>query len=214
MTEVRHLRSGGLQRRSNGAAAGSARHTASQQLWALWETALDSLLVVDDDRRYVRINAAAADLLGAPAEEVLGRRIEDFTAPENWPLLASLWADFETEGSQYGAYEVLRPDGSRTMAEYRATWWFGPGQHLIAARDMGARPTDLSELRDHSPILTRREREVLQLAADGRALAQIAAQLYVSPGTVRSHLQRIHRKLGVRDRASAVAVALRLGLID
>jgi len=63
-------------------------------------------------------------------------------------------------------------------------------------------------------VLTRREIEVLGLAARGHSARQIAAQLTVSPATVRTHLEHIYRKLEVTDKASAVATGLRLGLIE
>jgi DNA-binding CsgD family transcriptional regulator len=64
------------------------------------------------------------------------------------------------------------------------------------------------------PLLTPREIEVLQIAAHGLSARESAARLVVSPATVRTHLENIRRKLQVSDKASAVAVALRLGLID
>jgi len=63
-------------------------------------------------------------------------------------------------------------------------------------------------------VLTPRELEVLQLAAGGRTGPQIAQELVVSPSTVQSHLKNIYGKYGVSDRASAVAKALREGLIE
>jgi ATP/maltotriose-dependent transcriptional regulator MalT len=63
------------------------------------------------------------------------------------------------------------------------------------------------------PDLSSREREVLQLAADGMGLGEIAQSLAIAPGTVRTHFGRTYAKLGVRDRAAAVAQAFRLGLI-
>lgn len=64
------------------------------------------------------------------------------------------------------------------------------------------------------PVLTRRELEILRAAAAGRATAEAAKDLSITAGTAKSHLANIYRKLGVRDRAAAVALALRLGLID
>lgn len=64
-----------------------------------------------------------------------------------------------------------------------------------------------------APMLTPRERQVLQLAADGRPAAQIATSLTLSPATVKTHFQNIYAKLGTHDRASAVAEALRRGMI-
>jgi DNA-binding CsgD family transcriptional regulator len=62
-------------------------------------------------------------------------------------------------------------------------------------------------------VLTAREREILQLAADGLSGPEIAQVLVVSPGTVKTHFQNIYAKLGVSERAGAVAKALRQGLI-
>jgi DNA-binding NarL/FixJ family response regulator len=59
------------------------------------------------------------------------------------------------------------------------------------------------------PPLTRREREVLDLLADGRDASAIAGELYISPKTVATHIQHILVKLGVHSRAQAVARALR-----
>jgi DNA-binding NarL/FixJ family response regulator len=57
--------------------------------------------------------------------------------------------------------------------------------------------------------LTRREVEVLVLIADGLANAEIAAQLFIGEATVKSHINHIYSKTGVRDRAQAVTYAYR-----
>jgi PAS domain S-box-containing protein len=62
--------------------------------------------------------------------------------------------------------------------------------------------------------LTAREREILQLAAQGLSRKAIAERLTLSPLTVKSHFQNIYAKWNVSDRASAVAKALREGLIQ
>jgi two-component system, NarL family, response regulator DesR len=59
--------------------------------------------------------------------------------------------------------------------------------------------------------LTEREAEVLAAAAGHDAIADIAARLYLSPGTVRNHLSAAIQKLGARNRAEAVAIAQRKG---
>jgi PAS domain S-box-containing protein len=63
------------------------------------------------------------------------------------------------------------------------------------------------------PVLTSRELEVLQLAANGDSGAEIAERLIVSPATVKSHFSNIYPKLGASGRAAAVAAGLRQGLI-
>ena len=65
-----------------------------------------------------------------------------------------------------------------------------------------------------TPELTSRELGVLQLVADGQDAGEIGRALHLSGETVRGHLRRIYLKLRVNDRAAAVAVALRAGLID
>jgi two-component system, NarL family, nitrate/nitrite response regulator NarL len=62
--------------------------------------------------------------------------------------------------------------------------------------------------------LTPREREVLGGLAEGKSAPQIAGELHVSPATVKTHLKTLYEKLGVSDRAAAVAEAMRRGLIE
>jgi DNA-binding NarL/FixJ family response regulator len=71
-------------------------------------------------------------------------------------------------------------------------------------------PTDPRADRD----LTKREREVLSLLANGMSNRAIAADLVVSLNTVRNHVQRIIDKLGAHSKLEAVAIARREGLLD
>ena len=64
-----------------------------------------------------------------------------------------------------------------------------------------------------SSVLTARELDILRLVATGHTNKEIAAHLYISAETVKGHLEAIFRKLGVSDRAHAVAVAIRNGLV-
>ena len=64
------------------------------------------------------------------------------------------------------------------------------------------------------PSLTRRERDVLALAAEGCSAPEMARRLNLSAGTVKSHLQSLYQRLGVSDRAAAVAEAMRRGLLE
>ena len=63
------------------------------------------------------------------------------------------------------------------------------------------------------PELTKREIEVLTGMSNGRSNAQIGADLFLSEDTVKTHARRLFRKLGASDRAQAVAIGLRRGLI-
>ena len=62
--------------------------------------------------------------------------------------------------------------------------------------------------------LTRRECEVLERLAEGRATEEVAALLHVSPHTVRSRIKSVLRKLSARNREHAVAIALSEGAIE
>jgi two-component system nitrate/nitrite response regulator NarL len=67
---------------------------------------------------------------------------------------------------------------------------------------------------DTDIVLTAREREILALTAEGLLAPEIGRRLYLSPATVKTHLQRLYGKLGVSDRAAAVAEAMRRGLLE
>lgn len=64
------------------------------------------------------------------------------------------------------------------------------------------------------PELTARENEVLHLIAEGKSAPQIGREIHLSPTTVKSHLHTLYEKLGVSDRAAAVAEAMRRGLLE
>ena len=59
------------------------------------------------------------------------------------------------------------------------------------------------------PLLSERERQVLTAFTRGLSVPQVAAELFLAPSTVKTHTQRLYEKLGVSDRAAAVAEAMR-----
>jgi two-component system nitrate/nitrite response regulator NarL len=63
-------------------------------------------------------------------------------------------------------------------------------------------------------VLSAREGQVLALIADGKSAPAIAERLFISPSTVKTHVQNLFEKLGVSDRAAAVAEAMRRGLLE
>lgn len=77
----------------------------------------------------------------------------------------------------------------------------------------GYRRRLLEEGSDELALLTEREREVLQLVAEGKTSQEIAAQLFVSIKTVQTHRMHIMEKLGAHDRTDLVRHAIRLGVI-
>lgn len=77
----------------------------------------------------------------------------------------------------------------------------------VATRLMG-------QVRAPVDTLSARELEILQQIADGRTNREVAAKLFISEATVKTHVLHIYAKLGVNDRAAAVAVAFRRGLLS
>lgn len=72
----------------------------------------------------------------------------------------------------------------------------------------------LSDKRPDPTPLSRREKEILQKVAYGATTKEVAKDLGISPHTVKTHLERIFEKLGANDRAQAVAIAIRTGLVE
>ena len=94
---------------------------------------------------------------------------------------------------------------------------------LACARGENVLPNNVasglvSEIRmravNDAPILTDREGEVLRMIASGKSIPEIARELYLGATTVKTHVQHLYEKLGVSDRAAAVAEAMRRGLIE
>jgi ATP/maltotriose-dependent transcriptional regulator MalT len=72
----------------------------------------------------------------------------------------------------------------------------------------------MNRVREPSPeLLSQRELEVLSLVAAGSTNRETAARLFISEATVKTHLLHIYAKLGVTDRAAAVAAAFNRGLL-
>jgi DNA-binding CsgD family transcriptional regulator len=108
------------------------------------------------------------------------------------------------------ARQALGPDRTRAAEER------GAAMSIAAAAEYALLLTDPGPPQSAGPVpgtLSARERELVTLVARGRTDAQIAAQLYISIRTVRSHLDRIRDKTGCRRRADLTRLALAAGLI-
>jgi two-component system, NarL family, nitrate/nitrite response regulator NarL len=115
---------------------------------------------------------------------------------------------------QAGAGGYLSKDNDSEMI-CEAIAAVASGQMVLAPEVQEAIGEEIRLRTDDEPTsLSEREREILGLTAEGRSAAEIAERLYLSPATVKTHLQRVYQKLGVSDRAAAVAEAFRSGLLD
>ncbi len=95
---------------------------------------------------------------------------------------------------------------------------------VIAARHAASSPRsftapDLAEamrrrMTPTGPQLSPREKEVLDLLAEGLSVSQISRRLFISDSTTKTHISKLYEKLGAGNRAQAIMAALRLGLIQ
>lgn len=112
---------------------------ARAALRALFDSALDAILVATDDREYVDANPAACELLGVPRDELLGSRLEEFVPEGQEDAARAAWDEFLESGWMEGEIALRRADGAVRFAEFRARAGFLPGQHLSILRDVTER---------------------------------------------------------------------------
>ncbi|MFL6450822.1 MAG: sensor histidine kinase [Bryobacteraceae bacterium] len=143
----------------------------SRLFQALFEHALDAVLVANDERRYVDANRAASDLIGVDRELIIGSQIEDFFQVVEGESVPEAWNAFQMEGTQTGVCRVCRPDGTIRFASFRAKANFRPGLHLSILRDV-------TEQRQAEEALTatnkRLEKANLELARSNTELSYFA----------------------------------------
>jgi two-component system, NarL family, nitrate/nitrite response regulator NarL len=115
---------------------------------------------------------------------------------------------------QQGAAGFLLKDSTRTEI-VKAVLDCAKGRDVVAPTLVGGLAAEIRHRAAPSaPVLSAREREVLNRIARGQSIPAIAGELYVAPSTVKTHVQRLYEKLGVSDRAAAVAEAMRQGLLN
>jgi PAS domain S-box-containing protein len=194
----------------------------------------DAMLAIDEDFRIIAWNDAATELLGYPAEEAVGSPCHEILCwrdrAGNTVCNGFCPAVLPGEPDQViETREVLGRSASGKKLWLSASTIVPPAElrdrcrlvHLI--REVALPPelerVVVERLEGRSPatiddddpldVLTPRERDVLQLLTEGLDGAAIAERLFLSPATVRNHIQHILAKLGVHSRVEAVALALR-----
>lgn len=120
----------------------------------------------------------------------------------------------EALGTGASGYVVKEANGSEIVAAVRAS---AEGRHYVSAPFSASRLQSYlakaAESRDDASRLTPRERQVLQLAADGKSNAEIAELLGVSRRTIETHRASLRAKLNIQDTRDLLKYALRAGLI-
>jgi PAS domain S-box-containing protein len=171
------------------------------------EQALENVGVpsyVLDETGVVRwINAAAERLLG----DIRGRHYTSVVAPEETRRARELFSR-KVHGSAPATEtigDLVTTAGARVTVELSAVP-LKSGERVVGVFGLiEERPDDA--LTAPPPHLTPRQVEVLRLLQQGRSTKQIAAELHLSPETVRNHIRRLLQALGVNSRLEAVAAA-------
>jgi DNA-binding NarL/FixJ family response regulator len=130
--------------------------------------------------------------------------------PETAVLMFTAFAERSllTRGLESGAKGYILKEAPHQTIE-RAIQKVADGDGYV---DPALMPAFLTKEREN--MLTAREREILQLLADGMSNADVAAKLFISQETVKSHVRHILSKLEADTRTHAVAIALRTAIID
>ncbi len=140
-------------------------------------------------------------------------------APDSQVVMLTMHADGDVmaRAIQAGAVGYLVKDCSiddvlatvRLAASGEAVFSPGLASSMLADMKRRVKPAGNGD----APTISAREEEVLQLVADGLALPEVAAALFISVKTVKNHLASIYAKLDARDRTQAVLRAVRMGII-
>ena len=112
-----------------------------------------------------------------------------------------------------------KPDGLRRVGDAIQRVLAGdravdPALEQAALLELGRFARQAREGSEVGSVLTPRERQILELLADGLTMQQIGRRLGISARTVETHVAKLYRKLSVRTRVQAVARAASLGLIE
>jgi two-component system, NarL family, nitrate/nitrite response regulator NarL len=169
--------------------------------------ALDAIQAAPPEVALVDLRLPVLDgiaIVRAVVRETLPTRVVILSAYDDAELV---WAALEAGAAGYLTKDARREeitDGVLAAAR---------GETVLAPSLAGALAGEVRR-RAGTPILTSREREALDGLARGLSAPAIARELVLSTATVKTHLQHLYEKLGVSDRAAAVAEAMRRGLLE
>jgi PAS domain S-box-containing protein len=188
-------------------ALAAVRFDKHQELALVFDAAPDAMALFDDAGRIVHCNRATALLLALPESALRGIRIDRFAPPEERKQALSVWEAWKRRGRSAGVAPLVSADGKRKLVALTVKTNYAVGRHLVIARRRDASGTG----RQAEQRLTVRQREVLGLVASGLTGPEVAARLFLSTATVRTHMKNAMGALRARTRSEAVARALLAG---
>jgi two-component system nitrate/nitrite response regulator NarL len=174
----------------------------------------------DDGRaalQLVRVHRPAVAVLGRDLDGIDGFRVLNAIVRDDLPTRVLLVGS----AADQPGYDAIAAGAVGWLSRSSGADELGESILAAGAGRMALRPDVQSALArrireragDGRGVLSERERRLLELLADGRSPAEAGRTLHVSPGTVKTVLLGLYRRLGVTDRAALVAMALRRGWI-
>jgi two-component system nitrate/nitrite response regulator NarL len=158
-------------------------------------------------------------VLGPSLPGLDGRRLLTLVKVEELPTRLLFVDDDFDDGTTYdllgaGAAGLLTKRTSHEQLR-DAILAAAEGREFLSGDSLAAVTREIRlRTREDRPILSQREREILQRIARGENAVTIARAMHLGLSTVKTHRAHLYDKLGVSDRAAAVAVSMRRGLID
>jgi len=180
------------------------------------------MTLIDSERRRVAINDAALALLGCRRDEAVGSIVGTMINDDDPTLGDRLWDQLVRTNELYAEHLVSRSGRPHMRIGFAAHATAIDGQWLALLVILSARvEPDGAELIGRTEAkhparasqLTPREREVVRRVALGASTPRIAADLFLSPATVRSHVRNAMVKTDAHTRAQLVAIVMGDGLI-
>jgi DNA-binding CsgD family transcriptional regulator len=181
------------------------------------------MTLIGSDRRYAQLNDAALKLYKFRREDIVGQPAGHTVLYEDQATADAHWEQLLATNELYGERVIADGSGKLLRISFAVHGMTASGRwqalavtlsaHLQAgdAELVAALETDGSKA--FGPSLTPREREVVRRVALGASTRQIAADLYLSPATVRSHVRNAMVKTSAHTRAQLVAIVMGNGLI-
>src|SRR3954453_19765659 len=175
----------------------------------------NGMTLVDDQRRHVEVNGALLSLLHYRRVDLVGRPGREIVA--GGPLVSQReWERLLRERRFSGEAGLLTSDGTVVAVQFGGTPEVITGRQLVLFVAVSTSRWGRHFRREvdqalASGTLSARELEIVRLVAMGRSGPEIADELHISHGTVRTHVRNAMTKVGARSRAHLVAKALAEG---
>jgi PAS domain S-box-containing protein len=189
--------------------------------WVTFHRSPQPMALLEPGKVFVAINDAFTAAFGYTPEQVVGTSADRIISPDDRAEMRRTWQLMLDSGRIEYARDIVHAQGHLMRIRGASERGFVTGRDLVLTVALAQEPRDRNSegfpstpSRQAGAGLTPREREVFQLLASGLNAPEIADRLFLSPATVRTHVQNGMQRLGARTRVHAISIALGRGEID